>query len=149
MEFSQEATLAVNDYLDRVRLALPLSPSARIAAVDRLYQDILNGCAVKAAAAGQSSIEASVVQEYLATLGPPDTCARNLATGFSSSRWQWPGDAFAQGFRERRLHHKVDTFTKFAAERGEKVARISIDAAANALDIAAQKLREAAEKMKK
>ncbi len=149
MRFSQEATLAVNDYLDRVRLALPLSPSARIAAVDRLYEDILDACAAKARAAGKTAIDVGLLKEHLATLGPADECARDIAAECSSARWQWPPEAFAQGSGERKLHQKVDTFARFASERGEKVARFSMGAAASALDIAAQKLREAAEKIKK
>lgn len=148
MQFTQEATVAINDYVDRVRMALPLSPSARIAAADRLYQDICRDAAAKAQAAGQSIIGLDVVRELLATLGTSDQCAQRLAIDSAGASWQWPGDAVADAFRSAGLHEKVDKFAKVAAEQGERVARTSLEMAVQALDAAAQKLKEAAEKLK-
>lgn len=148
MQFTQEATVAINDYVDRVRLALPFSPSARIAATDRLYQDICRDAASKAAAANQSIIGIDVVRELLASLGTSDACAQRLAADQASGAWQWPGDAVADAFRQHRITEKMDKFARVAAEQGERVARTSIDIAVQALDAAAQKLREAADNLK-
>ena len=57
MQFTTDATIAINDYVDRVRAALPLAPSARLAASDRLHQDIVAACAAAASAAGKSTID--------------------------------------------------------------------------------------------
>ena len=154
MQFSQDATLAINDYVDRVRVALPLSPSARMAAADRLYEDIVRDASSKASAAGQSIVGVDIVRDVLASLGTSDQCAQRLAAGPSDSsgqwqwQWQWPGDAFADAFRSNHLHDKVDRFARAAAEQGERVARTSLDVAVRALDAAAQKLKDAAEKLK-
>jgi hypothetical protein len=148
MQFTQEATVAINDYVDRVRMALPLSPSARIAAADRLYQDICRDASAKAQASGQSTIGLDVVRDILATLGTSDQCAQRLAAGAADASWQWPGDAVADAFRSAGFQEKVDKFAKVAAEQGERVARTSLDVAVQALDAAAQKLKEAAEKLK-
>ncbi len=140
------ATAAINDYVDRVRMALPLSPSARLAAADRLYHEIVTACAEKAQQAG--SIDADVVHEYLACLGDPAAKAQAMASDRGEGAWAWPGDYFADAFRHHRVAERVDKFARAAAEHGENAARVSMDAAASALDIAAKKLREAAERLK-
>jgi hypothetical protein len=148
MQFTQDATIAINDYIDRVRLSLPMSPSARIAAADRLYQDICRDAAARAQSAGQSSIGIDVVRDAIASLGSVEQCAQRLADAGTVGAWQWPGDAVADAFRQHGLHDKVDRFAKVAAEQGERVARTSLEVAVQALDIAAQKLKEAAERLK-
>jgi hypothetical protein len=148
MQFSQEATVAINDYVDRVRIALPLSPSARIAAVDRLYQDICRDASARAQAAGQSVIGVDIVRDLLASLGTSEQCAQRLAAGTTEGAWQWPGDVIADAFRSHRFHEKMDRFAKAAAEHGERVTRTSLDVAVQALDAAAQKLKEAADRLK-
>jgi len=148
MQFTQEATVAINDYVDRVRLALPLSPSARIAAADRLYQDICRDASSKAQAANQSIIGIDIVRDILASLGTSDQCAQRLSATNTGSAWQWPGDVFADAFRSQRFQERMDNFARVAAEQGERVARTSLDVAVQALDAAAQKLREAAERLK-
>ena len=148
MQFSQDATLAINDYVDRVRTALPLSPSARLAAADRLYQDICRDAGARAHAAGQTIIGIDVVRDVLAALGTSDQCAQRLAQNADDVSWQWPGDAVADAFRRHRVHEKVDRFAKAAAEQGERVANTSFDVAVQALDIAAQKLKEVAERLR-
>lgn len=148
MQMSSDATVAINDYVDRVRIALPLSPSARLAAADRLYQDICRDAAARAQASGQTIIGADVVREVLASLGTSDQCAQRLADSPDAGAWQWPGDAVADAFRQHRIHESVDKFAKVAAEQGERVARTSLDVAVQALDLAAQKLKEVAEKLK-
>lgn len=150
MQFTTDATMAINDYVDRVRAALPLAPSARLAAADRLHQDIVSACAAAASAAGKSTIDPEIVRAHLATLGTPEYCAQTLASaGTTGTTWQWPGDRVADAFNRGRINAHVDEFATFAAEKGEHVARISVDAAAKALDIAAEKLREFAEMLKK
>jgi hypothetical protein len=148
MQFTQDATTAINDYVDRVRIALPLSPSARLAAADRLYQDICRDAAARAQAAGQTTIGVDVVRDALASLGTSEQCAQRLAAHTDGGSWQWPGDAVADAFRRHRISEKVDQFAKVAAEQGERVAQTSLDVAVQALDVAAQKLREVAEKLK-
>ena len=148
MQFTQDATVALNDFVDRVRIALPMSPSARIAAVDRLYQDLCRDASAKAQSAGQTTIGIDVVRELLASLGTAEQCAQRLASSVDDHAWQWPGDAVADAFRQHRLHDKVEGFARVAAEHGERVARTSLDVAVQALDIAAQKLKEAAERLK-
>jgi hypothetical protein len=149
MQFTPDATLAINDFVDRVRAALPLAPSSRLAAADRLHQDITSACAAAAASAGKLYIDGDVVRAHLATLGAPESFAQTLAASAASGpMWQWPGDRVAEAFRDGRVHERVDAFAKVAAEKGEHVARISVDAAASALDIAAEKLREFAEMLK-
>jgi hypothetical protein len=150
MQFTTEATVAINEYVDKVRAALPLAPSARMAAADRLHQDIVSACAAAAVAAGKPSIDIDIVRAHLATLGAPEYCAQSLASdAANNTSWEWPGDRFSDAFRRGRLHDHVDEFAKVAAEKGERVARISVDAAANALDIAVEKLREFAELLRK
>jgi hypothetical protein len=150
MQFTTDATVAINDYVDKVRAALPLAPSARMAAADRLHQDIVSACAAAAAAAGKPNIDADIVRAHLTTLGTPEYCAQMLASDTANNTsWQWPGDRFSDAFRRARLHEHVDEFAKVAAEKSEHVARISVDAAANALDVAVEKLREFAELLRK
>lgn len=147
MQFSQDATVAINDYVDRVRMALPLSPSMRLAVADKLYQDICRDAASRATGAGQSIIGADIVRDLLASLGTTEQCAQRLAASASDGSWTWPGDAVADAFRRHRIHEKIDRFARAASEHGERVAQTSIDAAAQALDLAAQKLKEVAEKL--
>ncbi|HKW44432.1 MAG TPA: hypothetical protein VJN22_02170 [Candidatus Eremiobacteraceae bacterium] len=133
-----------------MRAALPMAPSSRSAAADRLYQDIVSACASAATAAGKSNIDIDIVRAHLATLGPPENYAQTLASGAAGgATWQWPGDRVADAFRSGRIHEHVDEFAKVAAEKGERVARISVDAAASALEIASEKLREFADMLKK
>ena len=83
-------------------------------------------------------------------MGPPESYAQTLASGTAGgASWQWPGDRVADAFNSGRIHEHFDEFAKVAAEKGEHVARISVDAAANALEIAAEKLREFADMLKK
>lgn len=147
MQFSQDATVAINDYVDRVRMALALSPSMRLSIADRLYQDICRDAASRASAANQSIIGADVVRDVIATLGTSEQCAQRLAASAMSGAWQWPGDSVADAFRRHRIHEKVDRFARAAGLHGERVAQTSIDVAAQALDLAAQKLKEVAEKL--
>ena len=149
MQFSQDATVAINDYVDRVRIALPLSPSMRLAVADKLYQDICRDAASRAIAANQSIIGADVAREVIASLGTSEQCAQRLAASAASGTWQWPGDAVADAFRRHRIHEKVDSFARAASKHGERVAQTSIDVAVQALDLAAQKLKEVAEKLSK
>ena len=149
MQFSQDATVAVNDYVDRVRMALPLSPSMRLAVADKLYQDICRDAAARATSANQTTIGADIVRDVIATYGTSEQCAQRLASSATSGTWQWPGDAVADAFRRHRIHEKVDRFARAATSHGERVAQTSIDVAAQALDLAAQKLKEVAEKLSK
>lgn len=146
MQFTQEAAVAVNAFIDKVQSALPLPPSARLAAVDRLYRDIESECEARARKSNQDVIGIDIVREHLATLGTPEDCARRLAEG-AAFRF-WPGDYFAEAFRHYGVHEKADAFARFAARRGEEVARRSIQAAASALEVASRKLREASEKLR-
>lgn len=146
MLLSREATTALNEYLDRVRIALPLAPSHRLAIVDKLYRQIVSDCEAKANAAGDASITLDVMQAHLASLGSPEEYAEQLVAAEAQSRW--PPEAFAEMFERYGFNERASAFAKAAAERGEQVARVSMDAAANALDFAAQKLREAADKLK-
>ena len=148
MQFTQDATVAINDFVDRVRIALPLSPSARIAAADRLYQEICRDAAAKAQGSGQTVIGLDIVRDVLAARGTAEQCASSFAASGTSFEWQWPGDFFADAFTQGRIRDRVDRFAKVAAEHGERVARTSIDVAIQALDVAAQKLHEAAERLK-
>jgi hypothetical protein len=144
MTIAPEATTLINDFVDRVRLALPLSPSTRLAAVDRLYHDIVSACADKAQAAGLPMIDADIARAHLATLGTPEACASALASAYGSGTWQWPGDYFAEHLSAGRF----EEFARSAAEKGEQFAGATMDSVASALDIAARKLREAAEHLK-
>lgn len=148
MEFTPEASVAVNDYIDRVRLALPFSPSVRMAIADRLYHEISSACAEKAAAAGQIVIGIETVREQFAQLGSSDECARRLADEQRSGKWQWPGDFFVGAFRQHHVGERAERMARAAGESAERVAQKSMDAAATALDMAAKKLREAAERLK-
>ena len=148
MEFTPEATVAVNDYVDRVRLALPLSPSARMAIADHLYHEIAQACADKAAKAGRIVIDIETLREHLAELGSSDECARRLTEEHQRGAWQWPGDYFVGAFRHHRIGEKAERLARTAGEKAEFVAEKSMDAAANALEVASKKLREAADKLK-
>jgi len=144
MTIAPEATAIINDYVDRVRMALPLSPSTRLAAADRLYHDIISACAAKAQAAGLALIDADTARAHLETLGTPEACASALASAYGAGTWHWPGDYFAEQFRTTRL----EDIARAAAEKGEQFAGATMDSVASALDIAARKLREAAERLK-
>jgi hypothetical protein len=149
MQFAPDATVLLNTYVDSVRNALPLPPSARMAAADRLHQDISSACAQAATAASKLVIDADIVNSQLSALGTPDDCARRIgAAGVYGSTWQWPGDRVAQAFRDGRFTEQLEEFARVAAEKGEHVARLSVEAAAAALDFAAGKLREAADELK-
>jgi len=148
MNVSPEATALVNDYVDRVRAALPLAPSTRLAVADRLYHDIMHACWAAAQSAGSSTIDADTARTHLETLGTPEACANSLATAYRGGNWQWPGDYFADQWRGGRFGERAEEFARAAAEKGEQVASITMDSVAGALDIAARKLREAAERLK-
>ncbi len=142
MFISREATSALNDYLDRVNLALPFAPSRRVHVVDKIYHQVIAGCETKAHEANKLEIDLNVMQAQLSTLGSPEQQAEQLVA--DERRWSTEGFSFESG----RFSEKASAFAKTAAERGEYVFRVSMETAANALDIAAQKLREAAEKLK-
>lgn len=144
MIISREATAALNEYLDRVRLALPLPPSQHLPVVDKLYRQILANCEDRARETNKLQIDLETVQSCLTSLGPPEQQGELLAAAQNDQRWST--DAFT--FDRQSVGEKASSFAKAAAERGEYVAKMSMEAAANALDLAAQKLREAAEKMK-
>jgi len=105
---------------------------------------VLFRSAAKAQAAGLAIIDADVARAHLATLGTPEACAGALASAYGAGTWQWPGDYFAEQFRGKRF----EDFARAAAEKGEQVAGVTMDSVASALDIAARKLREAAERLK-
>jgi hypothetical protein len=148
MTIAPEASAIINDYVDRVRMALPLAPSTRLAAADRLYHDIIAACAAKAHDAGLATIDADVVRAHLETLGTPETCANALGAAFQAGTWQWPGDYVAAHFRGGRFSEHASEFARVAAEKGEQFAGATMDSVASALDIAARKLRDAAEHLK-
>jgi hypothetical protein len=148
MTIAPDATTIINDYVDRVRMALPLAPSTRFAAADRLYHDIVAACAAKAHDAGLATIDADIARSHLDTLGTPENCANSLAAAFQAGAWQWPGDSVAGHFRSGRFSEHASEFARVAAEKGEQVAGATMDSVASALDIAARKLREAAERLK-
>jgi hypothetical protein len=148
MNVAPEATALINDYVDRVRNALPLAPSTRLAVADKLYHDILGACWAKAQAAGSSSIDTETVRAHLETLGAPEACANSLATAYATGSWQWPGDTVVDQFRSWYSSGRAEEFARAAAEKGEQVASATMDSVASALDIAARKLREAAEHLK-
>ncbi len=147
MMLSREATTALNDYLDQVRAALPLAPSHGLSLVDKLYRQITSACENKARLAHESQVSGEAMQAHIMTLGSPQECAERLALAEADRRW--PGEAFTDILFERHgFSDRAGAFAKAAAQRGEYAARVSIDVAASAFDMAAQKLREAAEKMK-
>src|SRR5271166_6072182 len=84
MTIAPEATTIINDYIDRVRMALPLAPSTRLAVADRLYHDIVTACAAKAHDAGRATIDADIVRAHLETLGTPENCANALSAAFQA-----------------------------------------------------------------
>lgn len=141
MVISREATSALNEYLDRVNLALPEAPSRRMQLIDRLYRQIIAGCEASAHETNKLQIDLDLLQSHLGSLGSPEQQAEQLIAAQRGST-----DAFA--FDRPSFNEKASSFAKAAAERGEHIARLSMEAAANAFDLAAQKLREAAEKIK-
>ena len=140
MYISREATASLNEYLESVSRALPLAPSRRIAIIDLLYHRIFASCEEQAREGNRLEIDLDLVTAELATLGTPEHVAEKLAADEGSS------ESFR--FESGRIHEKASEFARAAAERGEHVFRVSIETAAHALDIAAQKLHEAAEKIK-
>lgn len=146
MEFTHDAIVAINEYVDGVRSSLPLPPSTRLAMADHLHDDIVNACTARASAADQSVVGAEIVRDHLITLGTPEECAKRLDEEQRSTRW--PGDFFAEAFERHHIGERASRAARTAAQRSERVARASLDAWAKALDIAAQKLREAAERLK-
>jgi len=148
MNVTPEATEIINEYVDRVRAALPLAPSTRLAVADRLYHDILSASWAKAQSAGSATVDADVVRAHLETLGTPQTCANSLATAYRAGSWQWPGDYVADQFQSGRFSQRAEEFARVAAEKGEHIAGVTMDSVATALDIAAKKIREAAERLK-
>lgn len=140
MYITPEATAALNDYLDGVNHALPLAPSQRISVVDRLYRQIIDECESKAREQNRLEIDLDLVQTSLARLGSPEEQAKRL--GQDEQR---ASEVF--NFDQWRFGERATGFARAAAERGGDVFRMSIETAANALDLAAQKLREAAEKL--
>jgi hypothetical protein len=142
MFMTRDATQALNEYLDRVNHALPLSPSRRTSVVDRLYHQIVTACEQQAHEAARAEIDVDLVRSQLASLGTPEQQADQLAADEQS----WSAESL--GFEAGRINEKASAFAKAAAERGEYVFRVSIETAAHALDVAAQKLREAADKLK-
>ena len=142
MLMSRDATSALNEYLDHVTRALSLPPSRRVAIVDRLYHQICSSCEQHARESDRQAIDLDIMQAQLASLGTPESQAEQLA---ADDRTFSPESLL---FETGRINEKASAFAKAAAERGEYVFRVSIETAANALDIAAQKLREAADKMK-
>lgn len=142
MDISQEGMSALNDYLDRVNRAIPLAPSARLPLVDRLYRQVTSNCEAKAREQNRVEIGDDLIQAELLALGSPEELAKHLV----AEQQRWSPEAF--GFDRAQFNERASAFAKAAAERGEHVFQMSIETAANALDLAAQKLREAAEKFK-
>ena len=58
-----------------------------------------------------------------------------------------PSREIAQ-FRSGRFSERAEDFAKTATEKGEQAASVTMDWVANAFDIAARNLREAAERLK-
>ena len=73
---------------------------------------------------------------------------RPMLRWYRGGAWQWPGDYFAEQWRNGGFGERAEEFARAATEKGEKVASITMDSVASALDIAARKLREAAEHLK-
>lgn len=139
---SQEATSALNDYLDRVHRAIPLSPSQRTPLVDKLYRQITSNCEAKAREQNRLEIGVDLIEAELLALGAPEELARHLA----AEQQRWSPEAF--GFDRAQFGERASAFANAATERGEHVFAMSIETAANALELAAQKLREALDKFK-
>ncbi|HXW52250.1 MAG TPA: hypothetical protein VEJ41_09695 [Candidatus Acidoferrales bacterium] len=142
MNFSPEAVAALNDYLDHVNRALALPPSARMPIVDRLYRQIAGACESKAYQQNRLEVGSDLIEAELAELGTPEALAARL----TADHLKWSPESF--GFDRAQFSERASAFAKAAAERGEQVFFASIETAANALDLAAQKLREAADKFK-
>jgi hypothetical protein len=141
VNLSPEATSVLNDYLDRVNHAIALPPSQRMPLVDKLYRQIVSGCEAKAKLQGRSDIGVDLVEAELNGLGPPE----QLASGLTEQQ-RWSPEAF--GFDRAQFTERASALARAAAERGEQVFLVSIETAANALDLASQKLREAVERLK-
>jgi hypothetical protein len=141
VNLSAEATSSLNDYLDRVNHAIALPPSQRMPLVDKLYRQIVNSCEAKARLQGMSEIGADVIAAEINALGAPEQLAIHLA-----EQQRWSPEAF--GFDRAQFSERASALARAAAERGEQVFLASIETAANALDLASQKLREAAERFK-
>jgi hypothetical protein len=148
MDIAPDATAAINDYTDKVRSALPLQPSTRLAVVDRLYRDIMAACTSMTREAGGQAIDLATAHTHLDALGTPEACAAKLAAAAQADAWQWPGDYFAEQLGSGRFAGKAEEFARILAEKGEHVALLSMEATAGALDVAAQKMREAVERLK-
>lgn len=142
MYISHEATSALNDYLDHVNRAIPLAPSQRMPIVDKLYRQIVSACEAKAREQNRLEVGADLITAEFSTLGAPEELALHLA----AEQQRWFGEAF--GIDRAQFNERATAFAKAAAERGEHVFFTSIETAANALDLAAQKLHEAVEKFK-
>lgn len=142
MNFSSQAVADINDYLDRVNRALALPPSTRMPIVDRLYRQIAGACETKAHQQNRLEVGADLVDAELSALGSPESLAARL----TEEHLRWSPEAF--GFDRAQFGERASAFAKAAAERGEHVFFASIETAANALDLAAQKLREAVDKFK-
>jgi hypothetical protein len=142
MNFSAEAVGALNEYLDRVNRALALPPSSRMPIVDRLYRQIGGACETKAHQQNRLEVGIDLVDAELRALGAPEALAARL----TDDHLRWSPESF--GFDRAQFGERASAFAKAAAERGEQVFFASIETAANALDLAAQKLREAADKFK-
>ncbi len=142
MPISRDATQTLNDYLDRVNHSLSMAPSRRTSVIDRLYHQIVTSCEQRASETGRAEIDLDLMAAQLASLGSPEQQAEQLTADEQS----WSAETL--GFEAGRINEKAGAFAKAAAERGEYVFRVSIETAAHALDVAAQKLREAADKLK-
>jgi hypothetical protein len=142
MTFSAEAVGALNEYLDRVNRALALPPSTRIPIVDRLYRQIAGACETKAHQQSRLAVGLDLVEAELAALGAPEALAAHL----TEEHLRWSPEAF--GFDRAQFAERASAFARAAAERGGEVFFASIETAANALDVASQKLREAADRFK-
>ncbi|MDQ2817355.1 MAG: hypothetical protein M3T49_03980 [Candidatus Eremiobacteraeota bacterium] len=132
MRFSNEATLAINDYVDSVLAATALRPSARYAAADRLYAEIVELCTA-AHPASDSPISAQEVRAQLDRLGSAEDSAARLA----DRPQPWPGDVIAELASEKRIKQGV-----------EQLSRAALTKSAQVLDVAARTLGAAADKLK-
>jgi len=132
MRFSDEATLAINDYVDRVLAAMPLRPSARYAAADRLYAEIVERCTA-AHPPSDSPVSAQEVLVQLDRLG----CAQESAARLADRPQPWPGDVIAELASEKRIKQGV-----------EQLSRAALSKSAQALSVAARTLSAAADKLK-
>jgi hypothetical protein len=141
VNLSQEATSVLNEYLDRVNHAIALPPSQRMPLVDKLYRQIVSSCDAKARLQGRTEIGVDLLEAEINALGAPEQLAVHLA-----EQQRWSPEAF--GFDRAQFSERASALARAAAERGEQVFLASIETAANALDLASQKLREAVERFK-